>query len=143
MAEAIFRTLAAERLGCRPAEIERHGVVVTSAGLSAWGGGGASPQAVEVAAELGGDLTAHESQPLTESLVRQADVILTMTAGHQAALLAQFPAAGGRVAMLSPDRRDVIDPIGGTLETYRKCGRQIAAHLAARMDTLGREFPAA
>jgi tRNA threonylcarbamoyl adenosine modification protein (Sua5/YciO/YrdC/YwlC family) len=143
MAEAIFRAVAAERLGCRPAEIEEHGVVVASAGLSAWGGGEASPQAVEVAAELGGDLSAHESQPLTESLVRQADVILTMTAGHQAALLAQFPEAGGRVAMLSPDRRDVIDPIGGTLETYRTCGRQIAAHLAERMDTLMREFPGA
>jgi tRNA threonylcarbamoyl adenosine modification protein (Sua5/YciO/YrdC/YwlC family) len=143
MAEAIFRSLVAERLGCGPAEIERCGVVVASAGLSAWGGGGASPQAVEVAAELGGDLAAHESQPLTESLVRQADIILTMTAGHQAALLAQFPEAGGRVAMLSPDRRDVIDPIGGTLETYRKCGRQIAAHLAERMDTLEREFPGA
>ena len=143
MAEAIFRALAAERLGCHPGEIEEHGVVVASAGLSAWGGGEASPHAVEVAAELGGDLSAHESQPLTEALVRQADIILTMTAGHQAALLAQFPEAGGRVAMLSPDRRDVIDPIGGTLETYRSCGRQIAAHLAERMDTLGREFPGA
>jgi protein-tyrosine-phosphatase/tRNA A37 threonylcarbamoyladenosine synthetase subunit TsaC/SUA5/YrdC len=137
MAEAIFRGLAAERLGCPPEEVERHGVVVASAGLAAWAGGPASGAAVEAAAELRGDLRSHESQPLTEGLVRQADVILTMTASHRAALLAQFPEAGGRVAMLSPDRRDVLDPIGGSLETYRKCAAQIREHLAARLDTLG------
>jgi protein-tyrosine-phosphatase/tRNA A37 threonylcarbamoyladenosine synthetase subunit TsaC/SUA5/YrdC len=137
MAEAIFRGLAAERLGCPPEEVERHGVVVASAGLAAWAGGPATPAAVEAAAELRGDLRGHESQPLSEGLVRQADVILTMTASHRAALLAQFPEAGGRVAMLSPDRRDVLDPIGGSLETYRKCAAQIREHLAARLDTLG------
>jgi protein-tyrosine-phosphatase/tRNA A37 threonylcarbamoyladenosine synthetase subunit TsaC/SUA5/YrdC len=137
MAEAIFRRLAAERLGCPPEAIERHGVVVTSAGLAAWAGGPASAGAVEAAAELGGDLRGHESQPLTESLVQQADVILTMTAAHRAALLAQFPEAGDRVVMLSPDRRDVIDPIGGSLETYRSCARQIQAHLQERIATLG------
>jgi len=136
MAEAIFRTLAAERLGCAADEVERHGVVVASAGLAAWAGGPASPHAVETAATLGADLRSHESQPLTESLVRQADVILTMTAGHKAAVLAQFPEAGGRVEMLSPDRRDVIDPIGGSLENYRACALQIREHLLARLDTL-------
>ena len=137
MAEALFRALAAERLGCRVDEIERHGVVVASAGISAWAGGKASTGAMDAMAEMGGDLSGHESQPLTESLVRQADVILTMTAAHRAAILAQFPEAGGRVAMLSPDRHDVLDPIGGTLETYRKCARQIQGHLTSRIDTLG------
>ena len=137
MAEALFRRLAAERLGCAADEIESRGVVVASAGLAAWAGGPASGHAVETVAELGGDLAGHESQPLTESLVRQADVILTMTASHRAAVLAQFPEAGGRVEMLSPDRRDVIDPIGGSLETYRNCALQIREHLQARLDTLG------
>jgi protein-tyrosine-phosphatase/tRNA A37 threonylcarbamoyladenosine synthetase subunit TsaC/SUA5/YrdC len=141
MAEAIFRVMVAERLGCRPDEIEQRGVVVASAGISAWGGGKASVNAVDAAAELGGDLAGHESQPVTEALVRQADVILTMTASHRAALLAQFPEAGGRVAMLSPDRHDVLDPIGGPLETYRTCAQQIRGHLAARMDTLGEQLP--
>jgi len=136
MAEALFRVMAAERLGCRPDAIERHGVVVASAGLAAWGGGPASTGAVEAMREMGGDLAGHESQPLTESLVAQADVILTMTASHRAAILAQFPEAGGRLAMLAPDRRDVIDPVGGSLDTYRSCARQIHGHLTARMDTL-------
>ena len=38
--------------------------------------------------------------------------------------------------MLAPDRRDVLDPVGGTLETYRKCARQIHGHLTAQLDTL-------
>jgi protein-tyrosine phosphatase len=129
MAEALFRAAMADRLGCGPEEIDERGIVVASAGLAAWAGG----QAV---AELGADLRGHASQPLTESLVRQADVILTMTASHRAALLAQFPEAGDRVWMLSPDRRDVSDPIGGPLETYRACARQIREHLAARIATL-------
>jgi hypothetical protein len=43
------------------------------------------------------------------------------------------------VALLSPDRIDVIDPIGGTLETYRKCAADIRKHLAVRVDTLLQE----
>ena len=136
MAETIFRHLVAERLGCRPDEIEHRGVMVASAGVAAWGGGRASTGAIEAMREMGGDLSAHESQPLTENLARQADVIWTMTASHRAAVLAQFPEAGGRVAMLSPDRQDVIDPIGGSLATYRQCAVQIREHLVRRLDTL-------
>jgi protein-tyrosine phosphatase len=141
MAEALFRGLVATRLGCGPDEIDRHGVVVASAGISAWSGTRASAGAIDTMAAMGGDLTGHESQPLTKDLVRQADVILTMTAAHRAAILAQFPEAGGRVSMLAPDRQDVIDPIGGSLETYRSCARQIHGHLVARLDTLGIDRP--
>lgn len=141
MAEAVFRVEAAARLGCKPDEVERHGIVVASAGMAAWGGGPASPHAVAAAAEMGGDLTAHESQPVTEALVGQADVILTMTATHRAGLLAHFPEAGGRVMLLAADRADVIDPIGGDLDTYRACIRQIHGHVVARMATLQSSFP--
>jgi protein-tyrosine phosphatase len=140
MAETLFRELVAERFSCRADEIERHGVVVASAGIAAWGGGKASTGALEAMRERGADLSGHESQPLTENLARQADVIWTMTASHRANILAQFPESGGRVAMLSPDRHDVIDPIGGTLATYRKCAEQIREHLAIRLDTLGSQL---
>ena len=136
MAETVFRQLFAQRFGCRADEIEQHGVVVASAGIAAWGGGKASVGAIEAMQEQGADLSAHASQPLTENLVQQADLIWTMTAAHRSNILALFPEAGGRVAMLSPDRLDVIDPIGGTLETYRKCAAQIRKHLAGRLDTL-------
>jgi protein-tyrosine phosphatase len=136
MAEVLCRNLLARKLGCRPDDVDRHGVVVASAGLAAWAGGKASTGALEAMREQGLDLSGHSSQPLTENLARQADVIWTMTASHRAGILAQFPEVGGRVAMLSPDRQDVLDPIGGTLATYRKCAEQIQAHLTRRLDTL-------
>jgi len=136
MAETIFKQLAAERVGCLPEELEEHGVVVASAGIAAWGGGSASAGAIEAMRDIGADLAGHESQPLTEALVQQADIIWTMTAAHRAAILAQFPEAGGRTAVLSPDRIDVLDPIGGPVATYRACAEQIRQHLIARLDTL-------
>lgn len=136
MAETIFKLLVAERLGCRPEDLERHGVVVASAGIAAWGGGVASAGALEAMRELGADLSGHESQPVTDALVSQADVIWTMTAAHRAAVIAQYPEAGGRTAVLSPDRLDVIDPIGGPVATYRTCAEQIRRHLIARLDTI-------
>lgn len=141
MAETIFRQLMAERLGCGADEIEEHGVVVASAGVAAWSGGKASDGALAAMAEIGCDLSGHGSQPLTENLVRQADIIWTMTASHRAAILSQFPEAGGRVALLSPDRLDVLDPIGGPVATYRKCAQQIREHLLARLDTLENVLP--
>jgi tRNA threonylcarbamoyl adenosine modification protein (Sua5/YciO/YrdC/YwlC family) len=136
MAETIFKQLAAERLGCRPDELERAGVVVASAGIAAWGGAAASAGAVEAMRDCGADLSGHESQPVTDTLVRQADIIWTMTASHRAAIIAQHPEAGGRTAVLSPDRVDVIDPIGGPVATYRTCAEQIRQHLIARLDTI-------
>jgi protein-tyrosine phosphatase len=141
MAEAIFRQLMAERLGCGPDQMEEHGVVVASAGVAAWSGGKASDGALAAMAEIGCDLSGHGSQPLTENLVRQADIIWTMTASHRAAILSQFPEAGGRVALLSPGRLDVLDPIGGPVATYRKCAQQIREHLLARLDTLEKVLP--
>ncbi len=136
MAEVLFRDMVAKRLGCRPDEIESHGVIVASAGIAAWAGGRASGNAVEAMEERGIDLTSHASQPLSDDLVRQADLIWTMTNSHRAAITSQFPEAAARVAVLSPDRHDVLDPIGGPLPVYRECARQIHDHLAARLATL-------
>lgn len=136
MAEVLFRDLVAKQLGCRSDEIESRGVVVASAGIAAWAGGRASGNAVEAMEERGIDLTSHASQPLSDELVQQADLIWTMTNSHRAAITSQFPEAAARVAVLSPDRRDVLDPIGGPLPVYRECARQIHDHLAARLKTL-------
>ena len=75
MAEALFRGMVAERLGCRPDEIERHGVVVASAGLVGLGRRTGEHRSPRGDAEMGADLSGHESQPVTENLVAQADVI--------------------------------------------------------------------
>ena len=47
-------------------------------------------------AAMGVHLTDHETQPLTEPLVRHADVIYTMTRSHRETIVAQWPGAAER-----------------------------------------------
>ncbi len=136
MAETIFRGMLARRLGCEPDGIEARGVIVVSAGVAALTGGRASDHAVRVAADRGLDLTGHITQPLTESLVRYADRIYTMTESHRRAIVAQWPGAAERTSVLSTEGSDVSDPIGGTLERYQQCAAQIQSALESRLDEL-------
>ena len=129
MAEVLAKKLIAKRLQCRADELEEHGVIVASAGISAAMGGRPSPQAVEVLRARGLDLSQHESQPLNEQLVRHADLILTMTRGHREAILGQWPTAAGRTQVLREDENDVPDPVGGPAELYKRAAEQIEAEL--------------
>ncbi|MGA2069358.1 MAG: L-threonylcarbamoyladenylate synthase [Thermoguttaceae bacterium] len=136
MAEAIARQLLARRLGCPPRELEDHGILVMSAGIAAMLGGRASPEAVQIMTGMGLDLSGHETQPLTEPLVRHADVIYTMTRAHRDTIVAQWPGAAERVALLAADESNVCDPIGGPPERYQRCAVQIRAELEVRLDQL-------
>lgn len=134
MAEAICRKLLAERLNRPIEELEDRGVIVASAGTNAVSGHRASAEAVDVLAEMGLDLSEHETQPLSDSLIRHADAIYTMTQSHLRSLLAQWPEAADRTQTLCPSGDDVVDPIGGPLDRYQRCARQIETCLKARMD---------
>ncbi|MBN2215771.1 MAG: threonylcarbamoyl-AMP synthase [Pirellulales bacterium] len=136
MAELLARDLLARRLGCSPAELEDRGVVVRSAGVAAGMGSRASDEAVEVMAQRGLDLTGHETHPLTEPLVRHADLIFTMTQSHRQTIIAQWPEAAGRTHLLCRDGSDVLDPIGGTTECYESCAAQLRGELDARLENL-------
>jgi protein-tyrosine phosphatase len=136
MAEAICRRLLGERMNCPPDDLEDQGVIVMSAGVAAMSGGRAAPEAVQVMSGLGMDLSGHETQPLTEPLVRYADVIFTMTQSHRQAVVAQWPGAAERVRVLASDGSDISDPIGGPVERYQRCAQQLEAELKARLDEL-------
>jgi protein-tyrosine phosphatase len=136
MAEAMCRKMIADRLGCEPAELDDHGVMVMSAGLSAMMGARPSPEGVTVLEKMGLSLSDHESQPLTAQLVRHADMIWTMTRSHRLAIASQWPEALGRTFVLSEDQTDIADPIGGPLEFYERCAQQIKAELEKRVKKL-------
>lgn len=136
MAEALMQKHLADRLGCPPDQLDQHGVIVASAGLSAYPGGRAAAEAVSTLAEKGLDLMAHVSQPMSDRLVEHADLILTMTNGHRDAILARWPTARDRVATLSVSGQDIADPIGGSEEIYRQCAQQIEAEIKARVRDL-------
>ena len=126
MAESLCRKLLADRLACRPEELPGRGFHVQSAGLAAMMGCEASPEAVETAREFGADLTSHASQPLTMDLLLQADRLFGMTDNHLRML---YGIRGVVPRLLSRAGEDVSDPIGGTVEVYRACARQIMGHL--------------
>ncbi|MFM9116912.1 MAG: Sua5/YciO/YrdC/YwlC family protein [Planctomycetota bacterium] len=129
MAESLMRRRVADKLGCTPDTIDEHGVLVMSAGVAASAGSQASLEAQEVVSGYGVELQHHESQPVTDRLVRFADLILTMTRGHRQVLLGQWPEVASRVRLLHRGNGDVSDPIGGSVEVYRRCAEQIDAQL--------------
>jgi len=133
MAEVLGRQMLAERRGCPVEELEDRGVVVGWAGVAAMTGGRASPEAVQVVAEMGASLADHETQALTEPLVRQADVIFVMSRSHREAIMAQWPAAAERTRLLSRDGADICDPLGGPPDRYRRCAEQIRAELKSQL----------
>lgn len=151
MAEALMRRRAMDKLSCQADELPERGLCILSAGVAAMAGSRASQEAHQAVTNWGADLNQHESQPVTDRLVRFADLILTMTRAHREALLAQWPEAASRTKLLSRNSADVADPIGGPIELYRRCAEQIDSHLAAwaddidwsRMPTLRRSRPAA
>jgi protein-tyrosine phosphatase len=90
--------------------------------------------------EYGLDLAPHEAQPLTEQLVRHADLILTMTQSHMQSIVERWPSAAERTRMLLPEGIDVADPIGQTVGAYRHCAEQISAAVKHHAERLQQEL---
>lgn len=134
MAETLLREILRERFD------DENIARVVSAGLAASQGYGASPQAVEVMGRHGLDLTGHCSQPLDDSLMNMADLVLTMTRRHRDAILAAWPDRAESVHTLRHDGADISDPIGMPVETYDQCADQMQTELNAWMDKLGEPF---
>jgi protein-tyrosine phosphatase len=139
MAESLMRQRLAEYKGCRVDELEDRGFLVRSAGIAAAAGSPASSESVAIMREQGLDLSKHEAQPITEQLVRHADLILTMTAGHWQTIVQRWPGAADRTRMLLPEQMDVSDPIGRAVEAYRRCAEQIKIGVDFHAERLYRE----
>ncbi len=129
MAEVMLKKRVADRLGCKIDQLDDRGIVIMSAGISAPPGARSAAEAIQTMKDRGLDLTQHESQPLSERIVRFADLILTMTRGHRDAILQAWPDAEPRIHIISRGRGDVADPIGGPLDLYRRCSEQLDSYL--------------
>lgn len=142
MAEALLRREIAA-YGVAPVRVE-------SAGLAAWDGEPASPHSIRVLGERGVDHTGHMARRVTAGILSEADLILTMTLAHKAALLASYPEISGRVFTLTefaglPGAVDVADPFGGSPEEYRRTADEIETALSAAWPAILRflEIPVA
>ena len=122
MAEGLFRELLKKN--------RTQGVVCSSAGINAFAGDEAQPNAVAAAAELGADISAHRSRPYHPRMAGDTDLFVCMTPVH-AMMLTDVP-----------DEKKIIlaggipDPYGGELEEYRACAQKIAAGLVVLFEEL-------
>lgn len=129
MAEALLR--ADSRL---PANWD-----VSSAGLHCGVGSFPSRGSVAALREKGLDLAPHRTCPMTDALAASATVLVAMTAAHAAELRVRFPHAAAKVRRLAefaPDRRDVGDPFGMPLPSYRDCRDDILAAFPKLLESL-------
>jgi protein-tyrosine-phosphatase len=107
---------------------------VISAGVSAGAGMPASDAAVEALSEMDIDLGPHRSRPVTKELVREASMLVVMTATHYQQMKSMFPDSAGHVYLLKSfdpeaDGTDVADPIGSSVDFYREIRDEISAAL--------------
>jgi protein-tyrosine phosphatase len=133
MASAMLSKLLADHWGISGNDLNSGGFFVQSAGLAAMMGAPASPDAVTVVADLGGDLSQHRSGMITMEMLLWADYLFGMTAGHCYTLESLWSEGMTPPRLLSPTHEDIADPIGGALVDYRTCAAQILACLQARL----------
>lgn len=125
MAAAYFRKLLDDR---QIADVE-----VRSAGVMTITGLLASQEAVQVMDNEGIDLRRHRSTQLTPELVRKADLILSMTPFHRQRALRISDDAKNKTYLLKEFTRSdlknpqIADPMGCTLEVFKKCFKEIKA----------------
>lgn len=130
MAEQLLQQQIAQAKNCNTDQLEERGILVLSAGLAAGAGFPASSEAVKALTHYDITLSQHESQPVTDRLIKVADLVLTMTRAHRQAIVNHWPEAADRTHLLSRDNTDISDPIGGSADVYQQCAEQLNQELA-------------
>ena len=111
---------------------------ISSAGASALDGLPASSLAVEVARKHSIDISSHQARLLSRTLVKEADLIITMGSKHRDTVAIIEPEAANHTYLLTrfceDVAGDVTDPIGmgvaeyeQTFELIEKCLKEFAA----------------
>lgn len=136
MAEGIMRKLL-ENVGLN----EKY--EVDSAGTSVFANFGASANAISVMAEMGMNISEHRAKAVTEELLRESNLILTMTKEHKALIGEAYEVAAlktftlAEYAMGSLD--DISDPFGADPEEYRYCRDEIMNYLMKMIELLRKD----
>lgn len=120
-------------------------VQVTSAGLSAGVGTPVSPLAAAVLRARGlKECVQHTAKRVTRDDVRNADLLLTMTAFHKMSLRQLYPEAKTKIETLiayqSGRDEDIDDPYGGDEKAYEKAMQQIEIACIGVVERLRREL---
>ena len=116
-------------------------VAVLSAGVTAGDGYPASQNAILAMEDENIDINPHLSTQISQEILTQAALILTMTTSHLQIVQSIHPTANAHtLAQYANQSGDVSDPFGGNLATYRKCAAQIKELLSASVAKLKEEL---
>lgn len=113
--------------------------VVSSAGSWTEGGVPVDPLVRDILAERGIKAGEWRSREVTEEMLAEADLVLTMEAGHQEALQVEFPEQADKVYMLSElegERVNVIDPVGDDDGKYHEVLGVIEGYLEGSIERM-------
>lgn len=120
-------------------------VEVQSAGLSAFFPQPPTKNAILVMKEVGIDISKHISKLISEELVKNSSIILTMEKYHKESIVSIYAGAMDKVFTLKEfvngekTEQDIADPFGKSIEEYRKCRDEINEllnKLVAKVDDL-------
>lgn len=94
--------------------------------------------AAELLAKRGIDVSAHRATQLTPNDVKHADLIVTMTEKHKAAVIGLYPDAKAKTFTLSEyatgESHDVVDAWGKPMAVYEQVFAQIDGYLPVVME---------
>ena len=106
-------------------------VSISSAGLAAVPGKPPHPTAVQLAAALGVDLSAHAASPLDASVVAESDAIFVMDVPQLLLMRQRFPEARSKTFLLACLALDtpleIRDPYGGDESRFQACFAHISS----------------
>lgn len=137
MAAAVANHLANELRNALPEQVRGSvspSVEAISAGLAALEGDPITPNAVRALEEAGiqpipdHDYRTHTAHRLPPEVAEQCDMIIGLSGSHVMGLMMQFPGLAGRIAGMP---KEIPDPYGGDMDTYRKCLEEITAGVKA------------
>ncbi len=120
-------------------------IEISSAGVFASGGLPAAGEGVEALQEKEIDISAHSSTLLTDDIIEDSDLIVTMTGGHASFVLSMVPEASGKVLVIGTldrdrDDPDIDDPIGQGIEVYRQTRDELEKLTTLLIGEISRRF---
>lgn len=140
MAEGIFKSLLKDK------NIDN--INVGSAGISAFEGDIANEKAIYALKNKGIDIGEHKSRQLTMEIIKNSDLVLTMTTGHKRMIVNALPDYSSKVFTikeyvhisnnedLTGKNLDIADPYGLDYKIYEKCAEEIEENLKKIIEML-------
>ena len=115
-------------------------IIVESAGVFAFDGSSASREAIYVMQMRGIDLKYHKARSITPDIIKNADLILTMTENHKNAVIDINKSANMKTFTLkeyaSGEKGDILDPFGRNIKVYESCADELDVYIEKALEKI-------